>query len=118
MAEARGAKVKVMPAPHFAWAATFDWNGAARDLRGEVIRFDAPHRFSAAMSAAQVEGTLDVEVTALDPVRSRVRVTLEWRPVTMSGRILLQSLRLVKGRLDERFAARVAELAAGVGARP
>ncbi len=38
---------------------------------------------------------------------------MEWRPVTMSGRLLLQSLRLVKGRLDERFAARVADFAAG-----
>jgi hypothetical protein len=31
------------------------------------------------------------------------------------GRILLQSLKLVKGRLDDRFAARVAAFAPGLG---
>jgi hypothetical protein len=40
---------------------------------------------------------------------------MEWRPVTMSGRILLQSLKLVKRSLDDRFAARVADFAEGVG---
>jgi hypothetical protein len=115
LAESRGAKVEILPSRHFAWAARFDWNGAARDLRGEVARFDPPRGFDARMTATNVEGTLEVEVTAIDPARSRVRVAMEWRPVTMSGRILLQSLRLVKGRLEDRFASRVAEFADQVG---
>ena len=115
MAEARGAKVEVLSAPVFAWRARFDWNRATRDLKGEVTRLDPPRGFVAEMSAANVEGTLELEVTAVDADRSRVRVAMEWRPVTMAGRILLQSLKLVKGRLDDRFAARVAEFAAGVG---
>jgi hypothetical protein len=113
LAEARGARVEVLPAPHFAFRARFDWNGAARDLKGEVTRLEAPLGFTAAMAAQLVEGGLEVEVTPLGAARSRVAVAMEWRPVTMSGRILLQSLRLVKGRLDERFAARVADFAAG-----
>jgi hypothetical protein len=117
LAEARGARVEVLPAPHFAWRARFDWNGAARDLTGEVTRLEAPLGFTAAMAAQLVEGGLEVEVTALGTARSRVRVAMEWRPVTLSGRILLQSLRLVKGRLDDRFAARVAEFAAGAERR-
>jgi uncharacterized protein YndB with AHSA1/START domain len=116
MGEARGAKVEPVPAAHFAWRARFDWNGATRDLKGEVTRIEPPHGFAAVMVAQHVEGTLEIEVTALEPARSRVRVTMEWRPITMSGRILLQSLKLVKGRLDERVAARLAEFAAQVRA--
>ncbi len=112
LAEARGAVVTVLPSAQFAWRARFDWNGAAREVAGEVTRLDAPRGFAAALSARQVDGTLEVEVTALDADRSRVRVAMDWRPVSMSGRILLQSLRLVKGRLDDRFAARIAEIAA------
>jgi hypothetical protein len=115
MAEARGAKVETLAAPVFSWRARFDWNGAARDLKGEVTRLQSPQGFVAEMSAANVEGTLEVEVTAVDAARSRVHVAMEWRTVTLSGRILLQSLKLVKGGLDARFAARVAEFAAGVG---
>jgi hypothetical protein len=112
LAEARGARVEVLPARHFAWRARFDWNGAARDLKGEVTRLEAPLGFTAAMAAQLVEGVLEVGVTPLGAARSRVAVAMEWRPLTLPGRILLQSLRLVKGSLDERFAARVAELAA------
>jgi hypothetical protein len=115
LAEARGARVEVLPAPHFAWRARFDWNGAARDLKGEVTRLEAPRGFTAAMAAQLVEGVLEVDVTAEGTARSRVRVAMEWRPVTMSGRILLQSLKLVKRSLDDRFAARVADFAEGVG---
>jgi hypothetical protein len=115
LAETRGAKVETLAAPVFAWRARFDWNGATRDLTGEVTRFDPPKVFVAEMTAAHVEGTLEVEVTGLDAASSRVRVAMEWRALTMSGRILLQSLKLVKGRLDDRFAARVAEIAGDVG---
>ena len=114
-AEARGATVRVLDAPVFAWTAGFDWNGKARELAGEVTRFDPPRGFLAELRAGGLEGTLELDVTEVDAARSRVRVAMEWRPVTMPGRILLQSLKLVKGRLDDRFAARVAEFAAGVG---
>lgn len=115
LAQARGATVNLRPAPVFAWRARFSWHGAARDLTGEVIRFDRPRGYAATMTAGGLEGSLEVEVTAVEPARSRVRVTLEWRPVTLGGRLLLQSLKLVKPGLDARFAARVAEFAASAG---
>jgi hypothetical protein len=67
------------------------------------------------MAAQLVEGVLEVGVTPLGAARSRVGVAMEWRPLTLPGRLLLQSLRLVKGSLDDRFAARVADFAEGVG---
>jgi hypothetical protein len=107
--------VETRPAEVFGWRARFDWNGARRDLGGDVTRFDPPNGFAAEMTAGGLDGTVEVEVTSVDPARSRVRVAMEWRPRTMAGRILLQSLKLVKGRLDERFAARVAAFAAEAG---
>jgi uncharacterized protein YndB with AHSA1/START domain len=115
LAEKRGARVEARAAAVFGWAARFDWNGKARELQGEVVRLDPPRGFAAEMRAGGLDGTLEVEVTPLEAARARVRVAMEWRPRTMAGRILLQSLKLVKGRLDDRFAARVAEFAAGIG---
>lgn len=112
-AEARGARVRVTAAPTFGWVAAFDWNGASRELKGEVVRFDPPRSFAAAMTAGGVEGTIEVEVLSLGPMRSQVHVAMEWRAVTIPGRLLLQSLKLVKGKLDDRFDARVAEIAGG-----
>jgi uncharacterized protein YndB with AHSA1/START domain len=115
LAEARGAKVDPLEAPVFAWRARFDWNGKKRELDGVVTRIDPPRGFMAEMTAGGLDGTVEVEVAPLDPGRSRVRVAMEWRPKTMAGRILLQSLKLVKGTLDERFARRVAEFGAAIG---
>jgi hypothetical protein len=117
LAEKRGAKVETRDAAVFAWRARFDWNGKDRELEGIVTRYDPPHGFAAEMTAGGLEGVVEVEVTPIDEGRSRVRVATEWRPRTISGRILLQSLKLVKGRLDERFADRVAEVGARAGTR-
>lgn len=117
LAEKRGAKVVTREARVFAWAAQFDWNGKAREMEGAIAAFDPPQSFAAEMTAGGLEGTLEVEVTPLGAARSRARVAMEWRPRTMAGRILLQSLKLVKGRLDERFATRVADYAAEIGTR-
>lgn len=114
LAEKRGARVETRSASVFAWRARFDWNGTARDLEGDVIHFDPPRAFTADMSSGGLEGRIEVAVISVDDVRSQVRVAMEWQPRTISGRILLQSLKLVKGRLDDRFATRVAEFAAGI----
>jgi uncharacterized protein YndB with AHSA1/START domain len=112
-AESKGARIRVTDAPVFGWTAAFDWNGAARELKGEVVRIDPPRGFAAEMVAPGVAGTIDIEVLSLGSTRSQVRVAMEWRPLTIPGRLLLQSLKLVKGKLDDRFAARVAEIAGG-----
>jgi hypothetical protein len=117
LAQARGATVDLRPAPVFAWRARFSWHGGARDMTGEVTRFDRPSGYAATMTAGGLEGLLEVEVTPVDASRSRVRVTMDWRPVTLGGRLLLQSLKLVKPGLDARFAARIAEFAAGAGGK-
>jgi hypothetical protein len=117
LAEARGARMERLPGEVFAWRARFEWNGAAREVKGDIVRFEPPRGYAAAMIAGGLEGDLEVEVTPLSAGRSQVRVAMEWRPVTMSARVLLKSLKLVKGRLDARFAARVDEYAARIGTR-
>ena len=97
------------------WHGRFDWNGRAREMRGEIVRFDAPSGYHADLTIGGLEGRLDVEVTAVTEAKSRVRIGLELRPTTMSARILLKSLRLAKGRLDERFANAVRTYAASLG---
>src|SRR6056297_126261 len=100
-----------------AWHARFVWNGRAREMRGEVVRFDPPSGYDADLVVGGLEGRLDVEVTATGDATSRVRIGLELRPATMSARILLKSLRLAKGRLDDRFAAAVRSHADRIGGK-
>jgi len=97
-----------------AWHARFVWNGRAREMRGEIVRFDPPTGYDADLGVGGLEGRLEVEVIAVKDTKSRVRIGLEFRPTTMSARILVKSLRLAKGRLDERFASAVRSHADGI----
>lgn len=50
-----------------------------------------------------------VDLVALSRTRTRLFVSMELRPTTLSARLLLQSLRLAKGRLTGRLKTRMAE---------
>lgn len=119
-AKDRGVEVERLDHGHavgrgLAWRSRFAWNGHAREMRGEIVRFDAPDGFAADLNVGGLEGVLEIEVIPVKAGRSRVRVGLELTPATMSARILLKSLRLAKSRLDDRFAAAVRSHAESIG---
>ena len=48
-----------------------------------------------------------LEFTALAPRRSRMSTLLEIKPRTLGGRLLLQSARLGRAKLDRRYDERI-----------
>ncbi len=54
---------------------------------------------------------------ALSPSKTRLKLSVDLRPQTLSARLLVQSLKLAKGNLDKKFDARVAELSDNVAAQ-
>ncbi|MEO1026387.1 MAG: SRPBCC family protein, partial [Pseudomonadota bacterium] len=55
-----------------------------------------------------------VDLVALSKARTRMLVSLDLKPTTLSSRLMVQSLRLAKGSLNRRFKARVAQFASGI----
>ncbi|MDH3262879.1 MAG: SRPBCC family protein [Paracoccaceae bacterium] len=93
------------------WLVHFRYRGRARELASEIVRFEPPHALTAFGGTGGIDGTLEVELTELAPRRTRLKLDLELRPKTIGARLFLQSLRLAKSSLTNRFKKRVHDFA-------
>ena len=93
------------------WNAGFEFRGKQRKIDGQLTQIDAPNGFQIQSVSGGLESAFDVELLQLSPGRTRILAGLDIRPKTLSSRLLIQSLKLGKNRLDERFARRVASFA-------
>ena len=100
-----------------AWNVKADFRGRTRKFDIEVAEYDAPSKINVgAQSGGMLAGVL-VELVALSPNRTRMRVELDVKPKTLSARLLLQSAKLARNRLNKRYKNRVAHFAADLEER-
>lgn len=113
----RGARVqRVDPATGspMAWHLAFDWRGRTRELDLAVTRFDRPEALEMRGHSDAFELLLAADMVALSRSRSRLNLNVEVRPRSMKARLLLQTAKLSKGKIDRIFADRVADYVASV----
>ena len=100
--------------PGMTWDTQFRYRNKDRRL---TIRLDAISPGSSldlTGKSAPVDGMLHIDVLDLAAKRCRIELRLEVRPKTIAARIYVQSLRLVRSRVERGFAQRVAQLAAEI----
>ncbi|MCV3271724.1 SRPBCC family protein [Roseobacter sinensis] len=110
----RGADVRRLdslaePGVGQAWDVTFAVRGRPRQVALDVVIYRPPQELVIGFSSQGLEGETRLELTPLSPSRTRVMVSLEMRPATLPGRLLLQSLKLAKVRLAQRYKVRVGQ---------
>lgn len=110
----RGAQVRrvdrlTAPGRGMMWQADFDLRGKRRQVEVEMAIFDRPNEMLLESTSPGLLGTTTFEMTALSGDRTRVKVSLEVKPLTLPTRLLVQSLRLAKNSLTRKFKLRVAE---------
>ena len=93
------------------WKASFQFRGRLREVDIELVEFDAPNKVMAHSVAGGLSADCTVDLVALSRRRTRMSLDLELVPNTLSARLLVQSLKLARGRLTKRFHLRVAEYA-------
>ncbi|MEE9387072.1 MAG: SRPBCC family protein [Paracoccaceae bacterium] len=93
------------------WNIQFPYRGKRRKVKGELTEYDVPNRYLIRSVSGGVEADFDVEFLALSRNRTRVIVGLQLSPKSLSARLLVQSLKLTKSSLDDRFANRIAKFA-------
>jgi hypothetical protein len=97
--------------PGMSWDTMFNYRG--KDRRA-TIRLDAlspTTHLTLSGKAAPVDGVLTIDILDLGAKRTRIEVRLEVKPKTIAARIFVQSLRLVRSRVERTFARRVDQLA-------
>lgn len=100
--------------PGARWTATFPWHGKSHDLEAELVAIDANQGYAIESKSGGVICIGVVDLVALSRARTRLFVSLDLKPTTLSSRLFVQSLRLAKGSLSKRFKTRVSEFAASI----
>ena len=96
------------------WQVRFDWRGRPRDVMAELVSIEPGEGYAIESHSGGVICLGVVDLVQLSKTRTRLFVSLDFRPTTLSARLLIQSLKLTKGSLTRRFKARIAEFSAGI----
>lgn len=96
------------------WKAKVTWRGRVYDVDAELVALEPGEGYTIESRSNGIESLGVVELVALSKTRTRMFVSIDLKPVTLSARLLVQSLRLAKGNLSRRFKARVHEFAKGL----
>ena len=94
-----------------AWDVSFQFRGKDRKMKAALVKLDEPTALHIDTTASGIDGETRVELVALSRSRTRLSVTMELKPKSLSARLLIQSLRLAKSNLSRKFKMRVADFA-------
>jgi len=99
------------PEPLITWDASFPFRGKQRKILAELAEFDRPNRMLLKSMSNGIKGTATLDLVALSRGRTRLSVVLELKPKTLAARVMIQSLRIAKNKLNARYRIRVAGFA-------
>jgi uncharacterized protein YndB with AHSA1/START domain len=116
MAMRRGAEVErtdrlKKPDIGMAWRLRFAFRGKARTLSVRFADAEPGSHLAWAVDSPSLEGTVQAELVSLSARRTRMTLTTEVRPKTLAARLVLQSMRLAKGRVQRKFDVAAGKLA-------
>jgi uncharacterized protein YndB with AHSA1/START domain len=108
MAMRRGAEIErtdrlKKPDVGMAWRIRFTFRGKARSVAVRFADAEPGSHLAWAFESPNVDGTLKIELVSLSARRTRMTMTSEVRPKSLAARLVLQSLRLAKGRIQRKF---------------
>jgi uncharacterized protein YndB with AHSA1/START domain len=116
MAMRRGAEVErtdrlKKPDVGMAWRLRFTFKGKQRKMSIRFADAEPGSHLAWAFDSVPIEGTVKVELVSLSPRRTRLTMVSDIRPKTLAARLMIQSLRLAKGRVQRRLDLRTGQLA-------
>lgn len=94
-----------------AWEVRFDFRGRTRNVRMEITEYDPPNRILCESVADGLEVRMTVELIAMSRSRTRMSLDAQLHPTTLSARLLVQSLKLARSKINRRIHLRVADYA-------
>lgn len=94
-----------------AWRLRFTFRSKTRKMSVRFADAEPGSHLAWAFESPSVEGTFRIELVTLSARRTRMTMTTEVRPKTLAARLVLQSMRLAKGRVQRRFDVSAGKLA-------
>ena len=110
----RGGDVRRTDSPHqkgtgMTWDAQFKLRGKLRKVSAEMTEFNAPENYCIEMQSNDMIVFATLDLMPLSKSRTRAGMAIELKPKSLSGRLMVQTMRLGKSRLEKRFKAKCAD---------
>jgi hypothetical protein len=103
--------------PGSSWAVDFAYRGKKRQVKSTITTYEPPRRLGISGSSGGFDFVMNARLVSLSRANTRLGVEFDIRPRTFAARLLLQTLKLGKSRLESRFAARVDSFTSGLAMR-
>lgn len=112
----RGAEVQrtdtlSKPGVGVGWRAAFNMRGKRRQVEIEIVTFDRPNEMVIECRSQGLLTMMTLELVALSKHRTRIMLSFDIKPLNLSARLLVQSLKLAKTSLTKKYKLNVAEFA-------
>lgn len=103
--------------PGLSWLVKFVYRGRERRLALRLTALEQPAMMAFSGTGTSLDGLMGIDLMELASRRTRLSVTVDLRPKSIGARVVLQSMRLAKARLNRRFGDRVGQFCAEVETR-
>jgi hypothetical protein len=92
------------------WLVKAPFRGKTRNVALTIDKLTPNETLGVAIDGQSVEGEAVLTLIALSQTTTRIRMTLEIRPKTLAARLFLNTLRLAKARVQNRFDDRLTQV--------
>jgi uncharacterized protein YndB with AHSA1/START domain len=89
------------------WQSQFVWRGRERAAECTVERIDPPRSIRLGTRSGNYACTIDLTLAPLSRTLTRMAVVMEVKPLSVGARLVLQTLRIGRSRLELRLDRRV-----------
>jgi hypothetical protein len=94
------------PGPGMMWRVVADYRGKPRKIDIDLKDYEPPESLLFSASSTGFDATIMIELSPLSGKETRARIVTEITARSIAARLLLQSARLTKGKLNKRFRPR------------
>jgi hypothetical protein len=105
------------PGVGMTWLAKFRYRSKDRKVEVKLTEMAAPGVLCFTTTSAAVSIDSKVELIEMSAKRTRMHLVVEIKPRSLGARLFLQSLRLVRGKVERNFDAKAAQFATEVEQR-
>ena len=99
------------PEVGMSWRVKFRLRGKEREVTARLTEYDAPNGLVAKLTSKNLDANTSVELVALSRARTRLIVQIDAAPKTLAAKLLFQSMRFGKNRMQNRFQGMVTAFA-------
>lgn len=97
--------------PGMSWMIRFGWRGRERQMFVSLKQYMRPSVLVMDGDSPSVEGMAQIELVPLSATKSRILVQTTIKPRTLAARLFIQSLRLARKKVNNRFDKKLQQLA-------